>query len=92
MDLMVPKTIDVFAARFLTSGRPLHLLVNNGGIGGAPLARDERGYESVFTTNHLGHFHLTCRLWSALRRGERRPGRRRVVVGAPGVAASCSRI
>jgi NAD(P)-dependent dehydrogenase (short-subunit alcohol dehydrogenase family) len=67
MDLMVPKTIDVFAARFLTSGRPLHLLVNNGGIGGAPLTRDERGYESVFTTNHLGHFHLTCRLWSALR-------------------------
>ena len=38
MDLMVPKTIDVFAARFLASGRPLHLLVNNGGIGGAPLA------------------------------------------------------
>ncbi len=67
MDLMVPKTIDAFAARFLTSGRPLHLLVNNAGIGGAPLARDDRGYESVFTTNHLGHFQLTCRLWSALR-------------------------
>ena len=70
MDLMVPKTIDVFAARFLASGRPLHLLVNNGGIGGAPLARDERGYESVFATNHLGHFHLTCRLWTALRAAE----------------------
>ena len=67
MDLLAPKTIDAFAARFLTSGRPLHLLVNNGGIGGAPLARDERGYESVISTNHLGHFQLTCRLWSALR-------------------------
>ena len=90
MDLMVPKTIDVFAARFLASGRPLHLLVNNAGIGGAPLARDERGYESVFTTNHLGHFQLTCRLWPALRARERRPRRRRVVVGASGVTASCS--
>ncbi len=70
MDLMTPRTIDVFAARFLASGRPLHLLVNNAGIGGAPLSRDERGYESVFTTNHLGHFQLTCRLWTALRAAE----------------------
>jgi NAD(P)-dependent dehydrogenase (short-subunit alcohol dehydrogenase family) len=33
----------------------------------SPLARDERGYESQFATNHLGHFQLTARLWKALK-------------------------
>ncbi len=32
-----------------------------------PLARDSRGYESQFATNHLGHFQLVARLWPALR-------------------------
>jgi NAD(P)-dependent dehydrogenase (short-subunit alcohol dehydrogenase family) len=34
----------------------------------APLIRDERGYESQFATNHLGHFQLTARLWPALKK------------------------
>ena len=67
MDLMDPKSIDSFAEAFNSRGQPLHLLVNNAGIGGAPLHRNERGYESVFATNHLGHFQLTARLWPALR-------------------------
>jgi NAD(P)-dependent dehydrogenase (short-subunit alcohol dehydrogenase family) len=68
MDLMEPASIDAFAERFLASGRPLHILMNNAGIMAAPLARDSRGFESQFSTNHLGHFQLTCRLWPALRR------------------------
>src|SRR6266567_1767876 len=59
------------AAAFLASKRPLHLLINNAGIMAAPLARDARGYESHFATNHLGHFQLTVRLWSALTQGAR---------------------
>ncbi|MFV0467568.1 MAG: SDR family NAD(P)-dependent oxidoreductase [Dysgonomonas sp.] len=66
MDLMNPTSIDLFAKRFLASGRPLHLLINNAGIMWVPLQRDERGYESQLSTNHLGHFQLTARLWSAL--------------------------
>jgi NAD(P)-dependent dehydrogenase (short-subunit alcohol dehydrogenase family) len=32
-----------------------------------PLRRDNRGYESQLSTNHLGHFLLTAKLWPALR-------------------------
>lgn len=32
-----------------------------------PLQRDKRGYESQLSTNHLGHFQLTARLWPALK-------------------------
>ena len=66
MDLTDPASIDQFAAHFLASGRPLHILVNSAGIMAAPLTRDARGYELQFATNHLGHFHLTARLWPAL--------------------------
>jgi NAD(P)-dependent dehydrogenase (short-subunit alcohol dehydrogenase family) len=67
LDLFEPASIEAFAARWLDSGRPLHVLVNNAGIMGGPLVRDARGYESQFATNHLGHFQLTLRLLPALR-------------------------
>lgn len=68
LDLFDPASIDAFAARFLESGRPLHMLVNNAGIMATPLVRDRRGFESQLATNHLGHFQLTARLWPALRK------------------------
>nr|WP_229752634.1 oxidoreductase [Paenibacillus physcomitrellae] len=67
LDLMDPASIDAFARRFLDSGRSLDILINNAGIMAAPLVRDKRGYESQFSTNHLGHFQLTARLWPALK-------------------------
>ncbi|MFJ3810355.1 oxidoreductase [Streptomyces sp. NPDC090073] len=66
MDLIDPASVDAFAARFLASGRPLHMLVNSAGIMATPLSRDTRGHEAQFATNHLGHFRLTARLWPAL--------------------------
>ena len=66
MDLVDPGSIDAFAAQFLATGRPLHMLINNAGIMATPLQRDARGYESQFAANHLGHFQLTARLWPAL--------------------------
>ena len=68
LDLFAPASIDAYAARFLESGRPLNMLVNNAGIMATPLARDRRGFESQLATNHLGHFQLTARLWPALRK------------------------
>lgn len=68
MDLMDPASVDAFAEKFLTTGNPLHILVNNAGIMWVPLQRDARGYESQLATNHLGHFQLTARLWPALKK------------------------
>lgn len=68
MDLMSPASIDAFADKFLTSGRPLHLLINNAGIMWVPLRRDNRGIESQLATNYLAQFQLTAKLWPALKK------------------------
>lgn len=67
LDLMEPASIDHLADQFLALNKPLHLLINNAGIMWTPLRRDGRGYESQFSTCHLGHFQLTARLWPALK-------------------------
>ncbi|HKO80255.1 MAG TPA: SDR family NAD(P)-dependent oxidoreductase [Chitinophagaceae bacterium] len=68
LDLIDPVSIDGFANKFLASGRPLHLLINNAGIMWVPLRRDSRGIESQLATNYLGQFQLTARLWPALKK------------------------
>ncbi|PZR29787.1 MAG: oxidoreductase [Citrobacter freundii] len=67
MDLIDPASVDEFASRFLASGRPLHLLINNAGIMWVPLRRDARGIESQLAINYLAVFQLTARLWPALK-------------------------
>lgn len=69
INLMSPVSIDAFADKFLASGRPLHLLINNAGIMWVPLRRDERGIESQLATNYLAQFQLTASLWPALKKG-----------------------
>ena len=66
LDLMNRELIDAFAAKFLRSGRPLDLLINNAGIMASPLMRTVAAMEAQLSTNHLGHFQLTARLWPAL--------------------------
>ncbi len=68
MDLMNPASIDTFAKKFLASGRPLHLLINNAGIIFVPLRRDSQGSESQLATNYLAVFRLTAGLWDALKK------------------------
>jgi len=70
MDLMNPDSIDAFAQKFLASGRPLHLLINNAGIMWVPLRRDSCGIESQLATNYLAQFQLTARLWTALKKAD----------------------
>lgn len=66
MDLMNHESIDAFAESFITSGSPLHILINNAGIMWVPLRVDSRGIESQLATNYLAQFQLTARLWPAL--------------------------
>jgi NAD(P)-dependent dehydrogenase (short-subunit alcohol dehydrogenase family) len=69
LDLTDPGSVEAFARRWLVSGRPLHVLVNNAGVLPPPprLRRDARGHELAFATSHLGHFQLTRALLPALR-------------------------
>lgn len=66
LDLTEPASVDGFAARVLAADVPLHGLINNAAIMAVPLQRDARGHELQLSTNHLGHFRLTARLWPAL--------------------------
>ncbi len=71
MDLTDPASIDAFARGVVQSGLALDILINSAGIMASPtLERDARGNELQFSTNHLGHFQLTHRLWPALRRAK----------------------
>ncbi|GAO44020.1 SDR family NAD(P)-dependent oxidoreductase [Flavihumibacter petaseus] len=67
IDMMDPWSIEGFTTKFLSSQRPLHLLINNAGIMWVPFRHDRRGIESQLATNFIGQFHLTAKLWPALR-------------------------
>lgn len=68
LDLIDSKSIDSFAEKFICSDKKLDLLINNAGIMWVPLRRDSRGIESQLATNYLGQFHLTAKLWEALKK------------------------
>jgi NAD(P)-dependent dehydrogenase (short-subunit alcohol dehydrogenase family) len=70
LDLGDQQSVAGFTDRYLASGRPLDLLINNAGIMACPETRIGDGWEAQFGTNHLGHFALTTRLWSALTAGD----------------------
>ena len=61
LDLADLASVRACADAFLALGEPLHVLVNNAGVGGARgLTAD--GFELTFGINHLGHFALTTAL------------------------------
>jgi NAD(P)-dependent dehydrogenase (short-subunit alcohol dehydrogenase family) len=66
LDLGDYASVRAFADRFLASGRPLHILINNAGIMATPLRRLANGLEAQFGANHLGHMLLAGRLAPAL--------------------------
>ena len=70
LELSDPGSIDACAADVAGITSRLDLLINNAAIMACPLARDARGFESQFATNHLGHFQLAARLWSLLKAAE----------------------
>ncbi|KAG9607055.1 hypothetical protein KCV01_g5354, partial [Aureobasidium melanogenum] len=63
LDLASLASVDDFARRMLSVGRPIDILVNNAGLM-APKQRQVTvdGFELQWATNYLGHFALTGRL------------------------------
>ncbi|AYG01897.1 SDR family NAD(P)-dependent oxidoreductase [Lactococcus allomyrinae] len=70
MDLQNPVSIHAFADKVKSQFAKIDILVNSAGIMYVPLRRDERGIESHFATNHLGHFQLTLELLRLLKAAE----------------------
>lgn len=69
LDLAAPADVRRFAAGYLASGRPLHVLLNNAGrmvAGEAPHLTPE-GVEQTWATNVLGPFLLTSLLLPRLK-------------------------
>ncbi len=63
-------SIRSFAARFVDTGQPVDVLINNAGVMACPFARTADGFEMQFGTNHLGHFELTRLLEPAILAGK----------------------
>jgi retinol dehydrogenase 12 len=65
LDLADLDSVRACAEAFLARGEPLHVLVNNAGVGGAH-GLTRQGFELTFGINHLGHFALTNALLGCL--------------------------
>jgi retinol dehydrogenase-12 len=60
VDLSDLNSVRAFAKRYLDSGNPLHLLINNAGIMMVQTRRlSPEGQETQFSVNHLAHYLLT---------------------------------
>ena len=63
LDLADLKSVARFAASYVATGKPLHILINNAAIMANPETRvGPQNWESQFATNHLGHFALVAGL------------------------------
>jgi len=58
-DLGSQRQIRAVAAKFLSTSRPLHVLINNAGVTHRYRAETADGIEATFAINHLGPFLLT---------------------------------
>jgi retinol dehydrogenase 12 len=58
LDLADLGSVRDGAASFLELDEPVHVLINNAGVGGAR-GVTKQGFELMFGVNHLGHFLLT---------------------------------
>jgi retinol dehydrogenase 12 len=92
LDLASLASVRDCAAAFLGRDEPLHVLVNNAGVGGQR-GKTAEGFELHFGVNHLGHFALTMLLLDRLKASGSGAGQGTRIVtvssdahyGAPGI-------
>ncbi len=70
LDLASLRAVKEAAERFLATGRPLDVLINNAGIAATPGVTQD-GFEVTFGTNHLGPFLFTSLLLPRLQETKR---------------------
>lgn len=68
LDVSSLGSVRKFASEYISSGRPLSILINNAGIMATPFKLSEDGIEMQFATNYLGHFVLTNLLLETLKK------------------------
>ncbi|XP_065862939.1 short-chain dehydrogenase TIC 32, chloroplastic-like [Euphorbia lathyris] len=59
IDLSSMASVRKFASEYISSGRPLNILINNAAVAIPPFTLSEDNIELQFATNHVGHFLLT---------------------------------
>jgi NAD(P)-dependent dehydrogenase (short-subunit alcohol dehydrogenase family) len=59
VDLSNFSTVRVFAKKFLDTGSPIHILINNAGLANNVKKTTVDGNEEITQANHLSHFLLT---------------------------------
>ena len=70
LDLSSLSAVADFARRIERLDRPVDLLINNAGVMALPKRQvTADGFEMQLSTNYLGHFALTARLFPLLQRG-----------------------
>ncbi|GAB2296829.1 Short-chain dehydrogenase TIC 32, chloroplastic [Dionaea muscipula] len=81
LDLSSLESVRHFASEYISSRRPLNLLINNAGIMAAPYKLSKDGIELQFATNHIGHFLLTNLLLDTMKNSTmERNGEGRIVI------------
>ena len=91
MDLASLASVRAAAERWIASGEPLDLLINNAGLMTPPAGKTVDGLEQQIGVNHFGHYALTGLLLPALERTARE-GRDARVVSVSSIAAVGGRI
>ncbi|KAB2627085.1 short-chain dehydrogenase TIC 32 [Pyrus ussuriensis x Pyrus communis] len=71
LDLSSMASVRKFASEYNSSGRPLHILINNAGVMATPFMLSKDNIEMQFATNHLGHFLLTNLLLETMKKTTR---------------------
>ena len=67
LDLASLASVHRASEQVLEQQPKLDLLINNAGVMGLPLSYTVDDFETLFATNHLGHFALTGQLYPLLR-------------------------